>query len=479
MPRRDSPSTGVDPTLGRRRFLSLMGLGAAGAGIAACSSPATVSEPPTSSTTSSFPIGAAARARSKPVQVTMWHSMTSANLSVLKALTAGFNSSQHDVRVSLVNQDSYAGTYAAYIKALSTGTPPDIVQMDSSYLRLLVDSDSLAPVQDAIDADRIDLADFLPSTIESFRIAGTVWAMPFNCSAQLLYYDKSAFSRAGLDPNSPPADTSDLRTAAKAIVDHGPEKHGLAFKTASSSLYQWLALGGETVVNLGNGHDGRATAVTIDGAGGSTVFDWLSQMFKDNLAQSVPSGSFDNLLAIGNQSAPMTLDSSDSLGSIMQVLARGHYKDVELAVAPTPRALPASPSGGATPIVGGLHLVRHVPAAQLDGAWLFVKYLTDAASQARWAAETGSVPVRRSAATSPAVTSSWDAVPGYRVAYEQIASSPGNAASSMPLIGAAPSVDAAVQVALQGLASGGNAQSELSRAVAAGNAAMSDYDKRF
>jgi ABC-type glycerol-3-phosphate transport system substrate-binding protein len=120
-----------------------------------------------------------------------------------------------------------------------------------------------------------------------------------------------------------------------------------------------------------------------------------------------------------------------------------------------------------------------VPAAQLDGAWLFVKYLTDGESQATWAAATGSVPVRRSAATSSAVTRSWDAVPGYRVAYEQIASSPGNAASSMPLIGAAPSVDAAVQAALQGLASGGNAQSELRRAVAVGNAAMSDYDKRF
>jgi sn-glycerol 3-phosphate transport system substrate-binding protein len=463
----------------RRDFLALLGLGVAGAGIAACSSPATEVRPPTSSTTSSFPIGAAARARTKPVQVTMWHSMTSANLAAIKALAAGFNSSQHDVRVSLVNQDSYAGTLAAYTKALSSGTPPDILQMDSSYLQMMVDSHAIVAVQDAIDADRFDLADFLPSTTESFRIAGSVWAMPFNCSVQLLYYDKSAFSRAGLDPDAPPRDTGELHRAATAMVNHGPSKYGLAFKTSSSSLYQWLALGGETVVNFGNGHDGRATEMTIDGTGGTAVFDWLSQMFKDNLAQAVPSGSFDNLLAIGNQSAPMTLDSSDSLGSIMQVLASGHYKDVELAVAPTPGALSSSASGGPTPIVGGLHLVNRHSAAELDASWQFVKYLTAAASQAKWAASTGSVPVRRSAAAMPEVTRRWDAAPGHLVAYDQIASSPGTAASSGPLTGPASSVDAAVQAALVALASGGNASSELSRAVAGANAAIAGYDRKL
>ena len=181
----------------RRDFLTLLGLGAVGAGMSACSSSA--SAPTTSSlhTKSTFPIGAASRASSKPVQVTMWHSMTSANLEAINGLTAGFNASQHDVHVSLVNQDSYAATLAAYTKALSSGTPPDIVQMDSSYLQVLIDSKTLLPVQDAIDADRFDLTDFIPSAAESFRIAGTTWALPFNCAVQLLYYDKRAFTRQG------------------------------------------------------------------------------------------------------------------------------------------------------------------------------------------------------------------------------------------------------------------------------------------
>ena len=463
----------------RRDFLALLGLGVAGAGIAACSSPASAPPPSNGHTSSTFPIGAASRAKTKPVQVTMWHSMTSANLHALTAMTDYFNATQHEVRVNLVNQNSYTATLAAYTKALISGTPPDIVQMGSSYLQVLVDSHAMVPVQDAIDADHFDLADFLPSATESFRVDGSVWAMPFNCSAQLLYYDKKAFSRAGLDPDSPPADTSELQTAAEAIVKHSSEKFGLSLKLMSSSFYQWMALGGKNVVNFDNGHDGRATSVTIDGPGGSAIFDWLSQMFRGNLAQAVPSGSFDNLLAIGNQSAPMTLDTSASLGSINQVLAQGHYKDVELAIAPTPWALAGSSSGGAAPIVGGLHLVHRSSAARLDAAWQYVKYLVDAGSQASWAAQTGSVPVRKSATKAPAVVDSWDATPGYRVAYEQIASSPGTAASSGPLIGAADQVGDAVEVAMQGLASGSDASSTLDRAVNSANAAMADYNKRF
>jgi ABC-type glycerol-3-phosphate transport system substrate-binding protein len=173
----------------RRDFLALMGLGALGAGLAACSSPPPSTHPKSGS---GFPLGAAAASKSKPVPVTMWHSMTSAELTALTTLTDRFNSSQRDVHVTLVNQNSYATTLAEYTKAAKQGTLPDLVQMDSTYLQTLIDSHRLLPVQNAIDADQYDLSDFLPATIESFRISNAIWAMPFNCAVQVLYYDKAA-----------------------------------------------------------------------------------------------------------------------------------------------------------------------------------------------------------------------------------------------------------------------------------------------
>src|SRR6185312_10010442 len=74
------------------------------------------------------PLSALKSAKSKPVQITMWHSMTRANEDTLKGLVDAFNSSQGDVKVNLVNQIDYVQTFVKYKAGLSSGDLPDIVQ---------------------------------------------------------------------------------------------------------------------------------------------------------------------------------------------------------------------------------------------------------------------------------------------------------------------------------------------------------------
>ena len=303
---------------------------------------------------------------------------------------------------------------------------------------------------------------------------------------QVLYYDKAAFSRAGLDPNSPPTNMDEFHSAASKLVKHGPQKYGVSLDLTTASFYQLMALGGNSVVNQQNGHQGRATAVMVDGAGGSVIFGWLSEMLKTKLALTVPTGSFDNLLAIANQSASMSLDNSSSLGAITQVIERGHYKDVDLAVAPTP-VFATSSSGGAGSVSGGLHLVDKAASGKvssdraseehLDGAWQYVKFLVSSTSQADWAVSTGFVPVSRSAARMPAVTHRWEETPGYRLAYQQLLANPGTALASSPVIGAAASVDNVIEEALSALASGSSSSAALNRATEGANDAIEAYNK--
>jgi sn-glycerol 3-phosphate transport system substrate-binding protein len=73
------------------------------------------------------PLSALKSAKSKPVQITMWHSMTRANEDTLKGLVDAFNSSQSDVKVNLVNQIDYVQTFVKYKAGLSSGDLPDIV----------------------------------------------------------------------------------------------------------------------------------------------------------------------------------------------------------------------------------------------------------------------------------------------------------------------------------------------------------------
>jgi len=461
--------------LNRRDFLGgLVALGASGVVLSACSSGSGPggSSPKTSSST--FPLGAAAAASSKPVQITLWHSMTSANLTTITNLTNQFNGSQSDVHVSLVNQNSYTDTLTAYTAALSGGTLPHVVQMQTTELQFMIDSQSIVPIQHAVEADHYDLSDFIPSTVNFFKVKGVLYAIPFNISSNVLYYDKKAFEAAGLDPNSPPKSLDDLRSAAEKIVSSGTEKYGMSLKVTDSDFELQMALAGADLVNDDNGRSGRAAAVSFDDKTGKAIFEWWGGMLSDKLAQPTSNTSYDNLLAIGNRIAPMSWETSAALGTILTVL--NTYPQVTLGVGSLPS--PTSPEGGVFAGGAGMYIVAKSTPEQQDAAWQYLKFLNEPAQQAAWAVGTGYIPIRKSATDLPSVTDAWSNVPGYRVAYEQILASPTNPATAGAVIGPFSQVSSAINDAITSLASGTRPDTALSDAASACDQAISSYNSR-
>lgn len=463
-------------TIRRRQFLGgLVLLGTSGASLSACSS-GSRSSSPTQTSLPSFPIGAAARASTKPVTITLWHSMNSANLTAITNLTNAFNASHSDVRVNLVNQNSYTDTLTALTAALSGGTLPDVVQMQTTDLQFMIDSQSVVPVQSAVDADHYDLSDYIPSTVEFFTVKNTLWALPFNVSCQVLYYDKDAFSDVGLDPDSPPTSLAGLRSAAQKIVSSvssGAETYGMSLKVTDATFELLLALAGGELLDNDNGRTARATAVSFDDPTGKAIFEWWAGMLDDKLAQSTSGTTYDNLLAIGNGIAPMTWDTSAAIGTILGVL--NSYPKVRLGIGPLP-----SPSPGGGVFIGGagMYIMSKSPPERQDAAWQYLKFLNEPAQQATWAVGTGYIPIRKSAVELPAITRAWNAVPGYRVAYEEILASPPNAVTAGAVSGAFAQVSNTIDNALASLATGTAPDAALGAAASACNQAISSYNSR-
>jgi sn-glycerol 3-phosphate transport system substrate-binding protein len=429
---------------------------------------------------SKFPIGAAAKSKSKPVSVTMWHSMTLANLAALTALTNQFNASQTDVSVNLVAQTSYTDTLTAYTTALSGGLSrlPDLVQWETELIQILIDSQSVVPVGSAITADHYSLSDYVPSMVNFFRVDGTLWALPFNVSSQVLYYDQNALTKAGLDAANPPTNLAQLRAAAQKIVSSGTAKYGMSLKETASTFELLMALDGQPVLNKNNGRSGRASAVTFDNAAGKSIFTWWSNMLDNRLAQATSSTAYDNLLAIGSGIAPMTLDTSASLGTILQVLSGGQYANVKLGVGPIPSPSSKPVKSGGIFIGGaGLYIVEKSAATQ-DAAWQFIKFLTGPAQQATWAADSGYVPVRKSSVNLAPLAATWAKVPGYKVPYKQLLASPANPATAGYVAGAANEIDQSILNALESLSSGTSPDQALASAASAANAAITSYNER-
>jgi sn-glycerol 3-phosphate transport system substrate-binding protein len=435
---------------------------------------------PAQSSGGKCPLGALKNAKSKPVEITYWQGgFQRANEEALGRLVDKFNSSQNDVRVSVVNQSTYADTLNKFRAGLSTGDLPDLVNIEDTGLQQMIDTQAVLPASACVKADKYDLSDNLKRVVDYYSVKGTLWPMPFNVSNPVLYYNKKAFQSAGLDPNNPPKALDEVKSAAQKLKDSGTvSQAGFGMKLDPWYLEQWSALGGKTYVNNGNGRKSRATSTTFDNATGKEIFTFLDDMVKSGLARTNPadgSQAFDNLLGIGNGNFGMTIDTSAALGTIQQVLAGGEYPNVELGVAPMP-----GPKGKGGVLVGGAanYIVKKSSPEKQAAAWQFAKFLNDPESQADWSVGTGYVPIRQSAANMPQVQQRWSEVPGFKVAYDQLVGGVANTATAGPVIGDYQGVRDVVLDSEQQMFNGMSPSAALKQAKQNANGKIEEYNSR-
>ena len=104
-------------------------------------------------------------------------------------------------------------------------------------------------------------------------------------------------------------------------------------------------------------------------------------------------------------------------------------------------------------------------------------HVAPAKVQAEWAAKTGFIPISKAAANESVITSVWAEKPGYKVAYDQLASGTNNVATSGPLIGAYKDVRTAIKAALESLfLDNVDPAKAIAAAIKGANKAISDYN---
>ena len=394
-----------------------------------------VTPAPAGAATAKCPLKALAKA-SKPVEITMWHSLPRGNETALQKQVDQFNSSQSDVKVKLVSQVDYNDTFTKYKAGLSSGDLPDVVMVQETDQQQMVDTTTVLPASACAKADKYSFSDFLPRVISYYTIQGQQYAMPFNVSGPVLYYNKKAFAAAGLDPEKPPSTLTELQADAQKIkAAEVVSKAPLGLKTEPGFIEHMLALANTGFVDNGNGRKARATKAVFDNKTGQQIFTALGAMVKDGLAVPTSdqgSGSFDDLVGIGNGQFAMAIDTSASLGTISDVLSSGAYPNVDLGVGPM-----VGPSRKGGPLVSGgtLFMVNKSKPENQAAAWKFLKFLDDPAQQTTFAIDTGYLPIRKTAAASAAMQAYWAKNPAYKVAYDQLLNGPVNAATSGSVIG--------------------------------------------
>lgn len=418
-------------------------------------------------------------------QITFWHGMTNVLEDMLIALTDEYNASQSAVRVVLQNQGGYEQTIDKYIQS-GRSSRPDLVQLPEYTVQMMADTDSVIPVGACIEESGFDTSPFLERALNAYATAGVQWAMPFNVSSPVLYYNKSVFRNAGLDPEVPPLSLEDVRTASEAIVQSAAATYGMAFDTGFDSgggwfVEQWLSQLEELYSDNDNGRSAPSTQVLYDGPTAVELFTYVQAMVADGLAVNVGDNASgqDNFLKLADRQAPaaMTIGTSAALGTVLNVVSQGLIPGItadDIGIGPMPG--PGAPGA----LVGGasLWVVDGGSDAKAAAAWDYIQYLVTAQAQSTWAAATGYVPIREDALELEPLLSTYATDPRFEVSYSQLTSSADTPASNGPILGPLREIRVVTARAIAEIMNGADVQTSLSAAAAQADALIADYAAR-
>lgn len=386
---------------------------------------------PLPNVTERCPVGAlddAVAASGQPVRIVFWHTMTNVLEESLIDLTDRYNAAQDRVVVTLENQNGYTENIDKYFQS-SQRDRPTVVQMPEYMVQQMADSDTAIPIGACMQATNFDTEPFVESMLVAYQTEGTQWAMPFNVSGPVLYYNKAMFEAAGLDPDSPPVSLDDVRAYSQQLVDSGVATYGIALDHGADSgggwfLEQWLARLGMLYSDFGNGREARSTAVLFDTPETVELLTGVQQLIDDGLAVNVGANdsSADVVLKLAdpNQPAAMGITTSAGLGTVLAIAGAGVIPGIgadEVGVGPMP-----GPSDVPSALVGGasLYIVDDKPPAETAAAWDYISYLVSAESQSEWGSRTGYVPLRVDASTIEPLLSTWAEDPRFKVAFDQL-----------------------------------------------------------
>jgi len=324
-------------------------------------------------------------------EIQWWHSMAGKLGDKVGEIAQKFNASQSKFKVVPVYKGQYDESMTAAIAAYRSGNPPAILQVfEVGTATMMAAKGAVKPVYQlmAEQHEKFDPKDYLPAVTSYYSdTKGHLLSMPFNSSTQVLYINKDAFKKAGLDPENPPKTWQDMEKAAEKLKASGA---ACAFTTGWQSWVQlesFSAWHNVPFATLQNGFGGLGTRLEFNGPVQvmhiQNLGDWAKKgLFTYAGRKDEPTGKF--------MSGECAMETTSS-GSYANIKANAKF---EFGVAP----LPYYPSVKGAPqntIIGGatLWVMTQKDPKVYKGIAEFFTFLSGSEIQYDWHKSTGYVPI--------------------------------------------------------------------------------------
>lgn len=335
---------------------------------------------------------------------------------IIDEYVAGFQAQNPDVRIQSVYAGSYGDTHTKALTALKGNQPLHLAVLLAADLHSYVNDDLIIAAQDLTTTpeEKAWLSAFYPAFLANSRRDGKIWAVPFQRSTAVMYWNKAAFKAAGLDPEKPPRTWAELvEMGGKLVKRDGAgnvERWGV-FVPSNQGTAQWLfgamayQNGEQRLMNEAGSEVYLNAPKTVEALQYWVDLSRRHKVMPEGVVEwaTTPAAFLEEKVAM----------IWHTTGNLTFIKERAKF---DFGVAHLPgKDGPRSVVGG-----GNFYVFKNTSPAQRQAALRFMRYLTEPERAADWSIKTGYVAVTPAAYDVPAMRSYAQGLPAALVARDQL-----------------------------------------------------------
>ncbi len=417
-----------------------------------------------------------AQPASAATEIQWWHAFTGRLGDILAKQVEDFNASQNDYKVVAVYKGNYSETLNAGIAAFRAKQQPHVLQVfEVGTATMMAAKGAVKPVYEVMEAggETFDPSVYLPTVTGYYTDPeGNMLSMPYNSSTPVLYFNKDAFKKAGLDPAAPPRTWGEFGKALDALKASGSE---CPFTTAWQSwvhLENFSAWHNVPFATKANGFEGTDTELSFNGPTQVKHIQQLGQWAKEGKFIYAGRRNEGGARFRSGECAMFTESSAGYAG----VKAEAAF-DFGVSNLPYWDDVAGAPQNT---IIGGasLWVLSGHPDEEYKGAAKFFSFLSKAEVQADWHQQTGYLPITLAAYDLTKEQGFYEKNPGTETALIQMTAKAPTANSKGLRLGSFDQIRGIIDEELEEVWAGKkSAQAALDSAVERGNVLLRRFER--
>lgn len=354
----------------------------------------------------------------EPIQLDFWHAMTGKNADNVQALCDKFNASQTLYKVTPVYKGSYSDTMNAGIAAFRAKAAPAIIQVyEVGTATMMSAKGAVKPVYKLMKeaGQKFDPKIYIPTITSYYSTSkGEMLSLPFNSSTAVMYYNKDAFRKAGLDPEKPPVTWPEFFDIAKKLKASGMEGGFSTNWISWIQLENFSAWHNQPFGTKSNGFDGLDTELAFNTPLTIKHFETIYQLSQEKVFIYGGRENKANPLFTSGQ-VGMHFESIGGYGN-MKANCKFDFGVARLPYYPDTKGAPQNS------IIGGasLWVFDGKSKDENKGIASFFSFLSTAEIQAFWHQNTGYLPITTAAYELTKSQGFYTTNPGPEIAIKQL-----------------------------------------------------------